>query len=191
MIGADLEAARVGQAQFFANAADTRSLGLDVVLNHTATLGSGRLNSTLAANFNQLKIDRVRTSGRLAGREDDFFGPREQAFVKASAPPSKINLTFDYSLGRFSTLLRFVRFDKVRLVDFDGNDMNYAARVTTDLTLSYALTDHLQLSVGSTNLFNRYPTLFDPNLTETGGAWDPVQMGSNGRFYFAKLQARF
>ncbi|MBC6698283.1 TonB-dependent receptor [Hymenobacter puniceus] len=191
VIGPDLVALNVDQAQFFANAADTRSIGLDVVLNHTATLGTGRLNSTLAANFNNLKIDRVQTTGRLAGREDDFFGPREQAFVKASAPPSKINLTFDYQLGRFSTLLRFVRFDKVRLVDFDGNDMNYDARVTTDLTFSYALTDHLQLSVGSTNLFNRYPTLFDPQLTETGGAWDPVQMGSNGRFYFAKLQARF
>lgn len=191
VIGPDLVALNVGQAQFFANAADTRSLGLDVVLSHTATVGTGRLVSSVAANFNNLKIDRVQTSGRLTGREDDFFGPREQAFVKASAPPSKINLTFDYQLGRFSTLLRFVRFDKVRLVDFDGEDMNYAARITTDLTLSYALTDHLQLSVGSTNLFNRYPTLFDPQTTETGGAWDPVQMGSNGRFYFAKLQARF
>ncbi|WBA43670.1 TonB-dependent receptor [Hymenobacter canadensis] len=191
VIGPDLVALNVDQAQFFANAADTRSIGLDVVLNHTATLGTGRLNSTLAANINNLKIDRVQTTGRLAGREDDFFGPREQAFVKASAPPSKINLTFDYQLGRFSTLLRFVRFDKVRLVDFDGADMNYDARVTTDLTFSYALTDHLQLSAGSTNLFNRYPTLFDPQRTETGGAWDPVQMGANGRFYFAKLQARF
>ncbi|WP_426492606.1 TonB-dependent receptor [Hymenobacter sp. 102] len=191
VIGPDLTALNVDQAQFFANAVDTRSLGLDVVLNHTARLGEGRLNSSVAANINHLKIDRVQTTGRLAGREDDFFGPREQAFVKASAPPSKINLTFDYQVGRFSTLLRFVRFDKVRLVDFDGNDMNYAARVTTDLTLSYALTDHLQFSVGSTNLFNRYPTFFNPINTETGGAWDPVQMGSNGRFYFAKLQARF
>ncbi|QDA61322.1 TonB-dependent receptor [Hymenobacter jejuensis] len=191
VIGPDLQALNVDQAQFFANAADTRSLGLDVVLNHTATLGEGRLNSTLAANFNHLRIDRVRTSGRLAGREDDFFGPREQAFVKASAPPSKINLTFDYQVGRFGTLVRFVRFDKLTLIDWNGDPMKYDSRVTTDLTVNYALTNHLQLIVGSSNLFNRYPTLFDPQLTETGGAWDPVQMGSNGRFYFAKLQARF
>ena len=26
--------------------------------------------------------------------------------------------------------------------------------------------------------------------TENGGAWDAVQMGSNGRFVFAKLQFR-
>ncbi|GAB3296968.1 TonB-dependent receptor [Hymenobacter tenuis] len=191
VIGADLEALRVNQAQFFANAADTRSLGLDVVLNHTLTLGTGRLNSTLAANFNRLRIDRIQTSGRLTGREDEFFGAREQAFVKASAPPSKINLTFDYQLGRFGALVRFVRFDEITLIDFNGDEMNYDSRITTDLTLNYAITNNLQFIVGSANLFNRYPTLFNPQLTETGGAWDPVQMGANGRFYFAKLQARF
>ncbi|WP_345235608.1 TonB-dependent receptor [Hymenobacter saemangeumensis] len=191
VIGSDLQALNVNQAQFFANAADTRSLGLDVVLNHVATFSSSRLSSTLAANFNDLTIDRVQTSGRLAGREDDFFGPREQAFVKASAPPSKINLTFDYQVSKFGLLLRFVRFDKVMLRDWDGEPMRYDARITTDLTASYALTPHLQLAVGSSNLFNVYPTLFDPQRTETGGAWDPVQMGSNGRFIFTKLQARF
>jgi iron complex outermembrane receptor protein len=190
IIGADLEALRVGRAQFFANATDTRSLGLDVVLNHAATVGTGRLSSTLAANFNNLRIEQVRTAGVLAGREDDFFGPREQAFVKASAPPSKINLTFDYQVGRWGALLRFVRFDKVRLLDYDNAAMDYAARITTDLTVSYALTSHLQLAVGSSNLFNVYPTLFDPQRTETGGAWDPVQMGANGRYLFAKLQLR-
>ena len=106
------------------------------------------------------------------------------------APPSKINLTFDYQVGRWGALLRFVRFDKVRLLDYDNAPMDYAARITTDLTVSYALTPHLQLAVGSSNLLNVYPTLFDPQLTETGGAWDPVQMGANGRYLFAKLQFR-
>ncbi|MBO0360149.1 TonB-dependent receptor [Hymenobacter sp. BT186] len=191
VIGPDLQALNVGQAQFFANAASTKSLGLDAVLSHTLALNGGRLNSTLAANFNRLRIDRVQTSGRLTGREDEFFGPREQAFVKASAPPSKINLTFDYQMGRFGALLRFVRFADVKLIDYDGQEQVYDSRITTDLALSYSLTDHLQLSVGSSNLFNRYPSFFNPQVTETGGAWDPVQMGSNGRFYFAKLQARF
>ena len=190
VIGPDLVALNVDQAQFFANAADTRSLGLDVVLNNTSGVGSGRLSTTLAANFNRLRVDRVRASGRLAGRDEEFFGPREQAFVRASAPPSKINLTFDYQLGRFGTLLRFVRFDKVRLLNYDNEPMDYAARITPDLTVNYALTNQLQLIVGSSNLLNVYPTLFDPQTTETGGAWDPVQMGANGRFLFAKLQFR-
>ena len=44
--------------------------------------------------------------------------------------------------------------------------------------------------MGSSNLFNVYPNFFNPQATENGGAWDAVQMGSNGRFVFAKLQFR-
>ncbi|HEX8426322.1 TonB-dependent receptor [Hymenobacter sp.] len=182
----------VGEAQFFANAITTDTWGLDAVLANTVSLGAGRLATTLAANLNRLVVvGAAKTTPLLAGKEDTFFGIRERAFVKASAPPYKVNLTFDYSLGRFGALLRFVQFGPVQLYDYDENLNAYYARLTTDLALSYALTNQLRLSVGSSNLFDVYPKFFNPQLTETGGAWDPVQMGSNGRFYFAKLQARF
>lgn len=191
IIGPDLQELKVGQAQFFANAATTTSQGIDVVLTHTETLGDGRLTTSLAANYNEMKIDRVKTSGRLAGRDEEFLGKREQAFVLASAPRSKVNLTYDYQIGRWGALLRFVRFDKVTLLDWDNAPLVFDERIVTDVSLSYALTNQLRLSLGSSNVFNVYPTLQNPQLTETGGAWDPVQMGSNGRFLFAKLQARF
>ncbi|TPG66663.1 TonB-dependent receptor [Hymenobacter nivis] len=191
IIGPTLTALSVGQAQFFANAASTSTFGLDAVVANTLGVGAGRLTTTLAANFNRLNVTRVQTTPLLAGKEDVFFGPREQAFVKASAPPFKINLTFDYSLGRFGALVRFVEFGGVSLIDYNGDLNRYDPRLTTDVALSYALTNQLRLSVGSSNLFNKYPNFFNPQATETGGAWDPVQMGSNGRFLFAKLQARF
>ena len=191
VIGADLTALGVAKAQFFANAVSTKTLGLDVVLTNVATLGEGRLTTSLAANLNRLTIDRVQTSGKLVGKEDAFFGPREQAFVKASAPPSKVNLTVDYRQGRWSGLVRMVRFDRVKLLNYDLKEQSYAPRVTTDLALSFAATNHSQLSIGSSNVFNVYPNRFNPQTTESGGAWDPVQMGANGRLLFAKLQARF
>ena len=191
IIGPTLTRLNVGQAQFFANAASTRTLGLDLVLANSAAVGSGRLSSTLALNVNQLTVTDVRTTALLAGKQDIFFGPREQAFVKASAPPYKINLTEDYSLGRFGALVRLVAFGPVELLDYNNALNHYDPRLTTDLALSYALTNQLRLSVGSSNVFNAYPTFFNPQATETGGAFDPVQMGSNGRFLFAKLQARF
>jgi iron complex outermembrane receptor protein len=191
VIGATLKALSVGQAQFFANAASTSTWGLDAVVANTVGVGSGRLTTTLAANFNRLTVTSVQTTPKLAGKEDIFFGPREQAFVKASAPPFKINLTLDYNVGRFGALVRFVEFGGVTLIDYNGDNNRYHPRLTTDLALSYALTNQLRLSLGSSNLFNQYPNFFNPQATETGGAWDPVQMGSNGRFLFAKLQARF
>lgn len=191
VIGGTLASLGVGQAQFFANAASTTTWGLDAVVANTLGVGNGRLTTTLAANLNRLLVTSVQATPRLAGKEEIFFGPREQAFVKASAPPFKINLTFDYNVGRFGALVRFVQFGGVKLIDYDGNPENYGQRLTTDVALSYALTNQLRLSLGSSNLFNVYPSFFNPLVTETGGAWDPVQMGSNGRFLFAKLQVKF
>ena len=161
------------------------------MLANTIGVGAGRLTTTLAANLNRLLVvGEAKTTERLKGKEETFFGVREQAFVKASAPPYKVNLTFDYNLGRFGALVRLVQFGHVLLYDYNGDPNPYRDRLTTDLALSYALTNQLRLSVGASNLFNVYPDFFNPQATENGGAWDAVQMGSNGRFLFAKLQFR-
>lgn len=200
-IGADLAALHVGQAQFFTNAISTSTRGLDVILAHTAQLGRGRLNTTLAGNLNKLTIDAVQTNDRLKGKEDTYFDERERHFVQASAPPSKVNLTVDYAVNRWNVLLRFVRFDRIKLVNFGlydsevvnaGQQYNiYDPRVTTDLTIGYRFSKQVGLNIGVSNLFNVYPNKQDPTLTETGGAWEPVQMGSNGAFLFGKLTAKF
>ncbi|GAC1380964.1 MAG: TonB-dependent receptor [Hymenobacter sp.] len=190
-IGPTLTRLGVGQAQFFANAVSTDTWGLDAVLANTLGVGTGRLTTTLAANLNRLLIvGNAKTTPLLQGKEEIFFGVREQAFVKASAPPYKVNLTFDYNIGRFGALVRLVQFGHVLLYDYNGDPNPYRDRLTTDVALSYSLTNQLRLSVGSSNLFNVYPNFFNPQATENGGAWDAVQMGSNGRFYFAKLQFR-
>ena len=190
-IGPLLTTLKVGQAQFFANAASTDTWGLDAVLSNSSGLGAGRLTTTLAANLNRLLVvGDAKTTALLAGKEETFFGERERAFVKASAPPYKINLTFDYNLGRFGALVRLVQFGSVLLYDYNGDPNRYRDRLTTDVAVSYSLTNQLRLSVGASNLFNEYPNFFNPQVTENGGAWDAVQMGSNGRFVFAKLQFR-
>jgi len=190
-IGTILQGLNVGQAQFFANAVSTDTWGLDAVLANTLGVGTGRLTTTLAANLNRLLVvGNAKTTPQLAGKEETFFGVREQAFVKASAPPYKVNLTFDYNVGRFGALVRLVQFGNVLLYDYNGDPNRYRDRLTTDLALSYSLTNQLRLSVGASNLFDVYPSFFNPQATENGGAWDAVQMGSNGRFYFAKLQLR-
>ncbi|MFM6975595.1 MAG: TonB-dependent receptor [Sphingobacteriaceae bacterium] len=190
-IGADLQDLGVKQAQFFTNAIDTRNRGLDVILTHDAPLGNGRLVTSLAANFNKLSVLDVKTNDKLAGKEDVYFSKREQFFVEASAPKSKINLNFDYSNKKFNTSLRIVRFSDVTLGDWDGNPMHYDAKFTTDLAFGYKLSKSLSLNFGADNLFDIYPTKQDQQLTEAGGAWDSVQMNYNGRRYFARLGFTF
>lgn len=212
-IGADLTALRVGRAQFFTNAISTSTRGLDVVLQHGAVVGAGRLTTTLTANFNHLSIDKVYTNDRLKGKEDTYFDERERRFVQASAPPSKLNLTADYTVKRLNMLVRLVRFGEMTLANFNVYEENfsqkgliaydvYKPRLTTDLSLSYQANLRVRLTVGGNNVFNVYPgsksmpfarrnDYFSPLLTESGGAWDPVQMGTNGAFWFTKVNVKF
>ncbi|QRR01695.1 TonB-dependent receptor [Dyadobacter sandarakinus] len=191
-IGSLLRALRVGKAQFFTNAlAYTTTKGLDVIVAHNMPLGAGRLSSTLAANFNWMELGPVNTVPKLAGKEDIYFDDRERRFVLSSAPPSKINLTLDYSVDKWSFMVRLIHFGEIRLTNWDYEQDVYAPKVQTDVTVNYKFTKNISLSLGASNLLNVYPDMSLPALTESGGAWDPVQMGSNGAFYFARLGFRF
>lgn len=189
-IGAELRALNVGAAQFFTNAIDTKTKGLDVILSWSRLIGESRIRATFAGNFNDMELGDITTSDRLKGKGKIYFGRREQKFLLASAPDSKINLTLDYKIRRFNANLRLVRFGEVVLEDWIEEDDVYEPKVVTDLTLGYDLSNNLSLNIGAANLFNVYPSQQDTE-TETGGVWDAVQMGFSGAFYFTKLGFKF
>lgn len=193
-IGSILESLNVGAAQFFTNAVNTKTRGVDIIATYNAAIGLGRLNTTLAANFNEMEVESVNTTELLKGKEDIYFGDREKYFLLASAPPHKVALSFDYTINRFNAFLRVTRFSGVELIDFnfDVNDPDiYDARHTVDLTLGFNISDKVNLAIGGANILDTYPSIQDSGLTETGGMWDAVQMGHGGAFYFAKLGLKF
>jgi len=206
-IGPLLKSLNVGQAQFFTNALSyTTTKGIDVIIAHSTALGKGRFSTTLAANFNWMKLGPINTSPALVGKEDTYFNQRERSFVLASAPPSKINLTFDYTVSKLSLMVRFVRFGEIKLTNWNYGSINedtnkeytpaeytdvYKPKIQTDVTVNYKFSKNISLSIGGSNILNAYPNMSKPYLTESGGAWDPVQMGSNGAFLFTRLGFKF
>jgi iron complex outermembrane receptor protein len=71
---------------------------------------------------------------------------------------------------------------------------NYTSKITTDIYGSYKFSRHFSLFIGADNIFNLHPDLgVNPQAkgyaqdNESGGPWDSVQMGFNGRRLFAKL----
>jgi iron complex outermembrane receptor protein len=189
-IGDELKAIGVASAQFFTNALDTKTKGVDIVLTYNMTLGVNPLKLSLIGNFNNMELGAVHVSPALAGKEDIYFGDREEHFLVASAPPSKINFTADYKVQKFSVNLRAVRYDKVVFIDYGDQEDVYDPKITLDLSAGYQFTPNLNLILGASNLFNEYPTVQNTD-TETGGNWDAVQMGFSGRLLFAKLGFRF
>ncbi|MBL7814535.1 MAG: TonB-dependent receptor [Saprospiraceae bacterium] len=200
-IGADLKALGVSAAQFFTNAVNTTTIGLDAITTYSTQVGDGKLLVSLAGNFNkmsEIKESDIKTSPKLKGKESTYFGNREKLFMYASAPPRKINLTTDYRIGKFNANLRFVHFGEIELEDFVGQIDKYDAATITDLTLGYQLPKGVNIFLGSSNIFDVYPgyksggqRMYQDRETETGGTFDAVQMGSNGRMFFAKLVFKY
>jgi len=187
----------VEQAQFFANAVDTKTKGVDIILTYSENIGSGKLTATLAGNFNNMEISKVNAPASLSGLESIFLSEREKAFILASAPKSKINLNLNYKINKLTSNLQLVRFDKVRLIGYGGDTdfQDYDARITTDLSFGYEFSDKFSWVLGGKNIFNRYPTLQYDHVsdgnTESGGIFDPVQMGFAGRQVYTMLTYKF
>ncbi|HEX2080505.1 MAG TPA: TonB-dependent receptor [Longimicrobium sp.] len=188
-IGDELRALDVGAAQFFTNALDTRTRGLDVVLAWARPFGEHSVRAALAANFNDMELGEITTSAQLAGKEDIYFGRREQAFLLASAPDSKATFSLDYGWRALETALRVNRWGEVRLVDWIDEEDVYEAAYTVDAALTWRAGRFASVTLGGTNIFDQYPSQQDTE-TETGGLWDAVQMGSSGAFWYLRLTVR-
>lgn len=192
-IGDILTNLNIGSAQFFTNAVDTRTKGMDIVATYSGLkLGRGKLNTTFAGNFNSLTISKVKTAPQLAGKEDIYFSPRERYFLQASAPNHKLSLNFEYRVNKFTSNLRFTKFAAIELMDYEPKVERFKGRITTDLSFSYEASDRVSVTVGGANIFDVYPEFRpDPSLTETGSRYEAIQMGMGGAMYFAKVGVKF
>src|SRR5207248_1832200 len=138
-----------------------------------------------------MKVDKVTTNALLEGKQDSYFGPRDSAFLVNSAPPTKMNLGIAWQHKKFNAALHLNEWAPLKYYDYDPKPYYYSTKFTVDLTLGYNITSNISLNIGAVNLTNAYPDHYDPYETESGGAWDAVQMGFDGTFLFAKLGLKF
>jgi iron complex outermembrane receptor protein len=75
---------------------------------------------------------------------------------------------------------------------------NYKGKLVTDIFASYKFCNQATIFIGADNLLNVHPNLGVNPLAkgwagdnESGGPWDSVQMGFNGRKIFTKLVLSF
>ncbi|WP_263789910.1 TonB-dependent receptor [Salinibacter sp.] len=198
-----LDEAGASTAQFFANAVDTETIGLDVVATYRLQTAYGTVDFSVAGNYNRTEADdelnipptlreNFNEDEADLSLEDTFFSPKERALLEKSSPRTKLNLSADYSVGPVSLFLRTVRFGEVTRNEFPfGSEQVHSPQWVADATVSYRMTDAATISVGANNLFDNYP---DEQVFENSyyGVFDyaPVQQGLNGAFYFARLNVQ-
>jgi iron complex outermembrane receptor protein len=205
--------APVTAVQFFANAVNTRTQGIDVVLSERLRLNErSTLGFTAAANFNETVVRSFNSSSstinndQTAGTtnlQNTLFNRQQRTRLENGNPRSKILLTANYSLGKFGVEARSVRFGEVQTKDQDPAraylDQTFSAKWITDLTVSYQLIKQVGLTVGVNNLFNVYPDKVivdprnDPNNFAVGanGYNSGADNSNRGRFLYNANQFGF
>ena len=222
-----LKAIPVATAQFFDNAVNTNNYGLDLVVDYSKKWGNRGIRALFAGNFQHMTIDAIHVPDALNSNtlnRKTFFSDREEAFLLASAPKTKFNLSLGYDVNKIGFGTNLTYFGKIKLLGFgdataenpnytginphvptDADPsilvpeiFNYNGKIVTDVFASYKISKKISLFVGADNLFNIHPNLGVNQLAkgwagnnESGGPWDSVQMGFNGRRLFSKLSFNF
>ncbi len=192
-----LQQANASKASFFANAIDTESKGIDVVITHKADLGANwRLKNDLAGTLsNTRRVGDIKSSQVLrdAGLVDTYFPEDNRVYLEESVPRTKVNLSHSLTSDKFVFFLRNVYFGEVtEATPTVANQQVFGTKIVTDLSVGYKATDALTFTIGANNLLDVYPDRAEDAFgNRSSGRFDwsrrSQQFGIGGRFLFARL----
>lgn len=180
-----LKANNASTANFFTNAVDTRSNGVEAVLSYSRRINADnefRATFAITSINNEVVKDsegkaKVKASETLirTGQLGNYFNREDQSRIEVASPRAKANLTLNYKYKKMAVMLRNTYFGKVQYLDptinptntaafpinaFTGQketlDQTFSAKTVTDLTLSYQITKQLNFAIGANNLLDVY-----------------------------------
>ena len=190
---------RLTNVQYFDNAADTRTTGLDIVARHGRTLAGGDLALTSALHFNRTEITASSASLQNHSRSYIEYGnPRQQHRMSAdwtSAGPLDLHFGLNYYGKAAPHWLNITP-------DCPG-EISEAWIAGVEAGWRF---NNLRLAVGADNLFDEYPdpvsedcslNAFGPglglnNFLGFGVRYSPdTSYGLAGRLWYLRLDATF
>jgi iron complex outermembrane recepter protein len=203
--------AGVTQAQFFVNAVDTETRGLDIVADYAVDTGAGTVTFGAAANFNRTLLDGpvkipplLRDAFGATGEAQlrtFLFGRLSTSQVEDALPRQKGYVSARYAFRGLGALVRANYYGRTRFQtdarDNQGNfqDEEFSGKVLFDVDLGYQFTKNLHLSVGADNVLNTFPDKQTKGGNISFGRFvysrAVSQFGQNGGFYYGRLELTF
>ena len=200
--------ANVNTVQFFSNAVDVETKGIDVVVSHSLQANKFSLTNDFAFNLTQTrKVGDIHTPRAIkaAGLEEKFFSERSRVLLEEVIPRFKATLSHNFTLGKWSGYLRNTYYGQAigpdviaadkRIGDFVFDERGHQVvrgKVITDLSVAYNFTPKTSLTLGVNNLFDLYPeknVKANNNNDQFVYSRATSQFGLNGRYVF--LRASF
>jgi iron complex outermembrane receptor protein len=202
----------VSQAQFFANAVDTETLGLDIVAAWAfPQFGPGDLTLSTAWNFSDTEVKTTNVpqsmADRFAGGDQEaveriLFNREERNRLETALPTEKGIFQARYTIPRWTFTGRYNYFGSVLYRPDCGendftlpcdNDEDFATKHLFDLDVGYEFVRGATLVVGGANIFNTFPDEHSVDKGNRSSERFPfsrrvTQFGLNGAFYYATLR---
>lgn len=196
-IGAILDPLGIGQVQFFTNAIDTRTTGIDMALQYGLQAGAGALTLEAAASINKTEVTDRRSASSIIP-VDMLFPISQVTLVEEGQPSRHFVLGATYYRGGLSANVRFNYFGAVSAEWFTGGfKQTWDGKWLTDMSVTYQTSKGLGFTVGGMNIFDVYPDVWDPEkafpFPQLGFlyGWETVPFGINGGYYFARVSYKF
>jgi iron complex outermembrane receptor protein len=182
-----------GDVNFFTNAFNTSTKGIDFVGTWRHHIFDGGLTMTLAYNYNKSKVTKFDPAVISASQRID---------IAHLAPNHRATLSANFLRGPWLFNARENYYGWWR----DENDypgQKFGAKWTTDADLSYTFMQHYTLTLGANNIFNTRPdkianSASNPIYVLTGSTADGQvyprlggPFGINGGFYYVRLRVKY
>lgn len=192
-----------GEAQFFINGADVRSKGLEAVVSYnTQFSGTTSMTFNVSGIFSKNEILKRNVADlNVANLTDEqlvnkYLNRQVVGQFETGTPRTKVISYINLDVSRFSFMVRGTYYGEVSelstAADGDGNyyDQTFSGQFITDLSVGYKINENLSLSVGSNNIFDKYPDIL---RVENQGfyLYSNNQQGSNGAYFYGRLMFNF
>jgi iron complex outermembrane receptor protein len=197
----------VNSAQFFSNAIDTETSGIDLIMEYSFEYASGLFNLSAAFNWNNVDVDNIRTPATLInspGAANTLYSRQEVIWTENGQPDQHYVLTGNYDRGPFSFLLRTNWFGEVDSTESPNTaceatqsclDQTFAGKWLVDVRAGWAFLDgDLVATFGVDNVFDATPDE-QTAATSFNGIFPysrrTTPFGFNGAYYYASLNWSF
>ncbi|MCK5439178.1 MAG: TonB-dependent receptor, partial [Gemmatimonadetes bacterium] len=192
----------VGAAQFFANAVDTDTQGVDFVVSYATQVGLGTLDLSGSLNFTDTEVQstnvpaemaQIFAGGDLDAVRSTLFNREERNRLESALPSEKLNLSARYTQGPFSLYGAAAFFGEIEYKPTNSdNDETFGAKTIIDMDISYELAKGVRVAFGANNLFNTFPDEHQKDANLSNGRFvysrRVTQFGSNGGFYYGRIR---
>lgn len=186
-------------AQYYTNAINTKTKGIDVVSEYMWDLGDwGSMRLSAGFNYTKTSITHVIPNPpALSALGPGFvvFDRRVRLAMTEGLPKSKLFLTDVWKFGKMTLSPRLSHYASYLLPSLQpSDDRRISGAWVVDFEADYQLTPNISLALGANNLFNKYPRIPNETFNPTLGPrrYDTASpYGFTGAAYYARIAATF